>query len=337
MSVVDLFGFLAVLLRGATLALEALTVGGVIYALVVARERRPDRLMRGAAIALIAVQIAILAVDTQTLILTTGADLGDVVGASFVTSAALIAAGALAVAAGWQRGAILILIGSVLSSHAVARLDHRAILTTLTAVHHVATAAWIGGLPYLLRDELRDDTVASAEHARRFSRLAVVSVSSLVLAGIGLTYYYVGSPSAAYGTTYGLMVIAKIAMLGLLLMLGGLNFVAVRRRLVTLVGRLSEAEIGIGFTVIMAAASLTSQPPAVDVPRVDRVQVRTIAARMTPEWPRFRTPPITALAPVPSLGSDSASTPNSADHAWSEYNHHWAGIIVLTMGILAML
>jgi copper resistance protein D len=331
---VDLFGFITVLLRGATLALEALIVGGVLYSLVVARA--PLRatpaapLIHGAAIALVATQITIVAIDAATLALTTGARLADVAGASFVITSGIIAVGALAVLANWRAGAALVLVGSVLSSHAVARLDHRAILTALTTIHHLATAAWIGGLPYLLRDD-------SVAHARRFSRLAMASVSALVFAGIGLCYYYIGSPAATYGTSYGLMVLAKVALLTLLLILGGLNFVGVRRRLRAIVGRLTEAEIGIGFTVILAAASLTAQPPGADVPRADRVPARTIAARLTPKRPRLSTPPIAALARVPSLGSDSTSTRNSADEAWSEYNHHWAGIIVLLMGVLAVL
>lgn len=332
MLLVDLFGFLEVLLRGATLALEAMTVGGVIYALVVARDPTHGRaLLRASAIALIAVQFALVAIDTATLALTTGSSLSDVIGAAFVTHAAIITVGALAIVAGTQPiGATLILTGSVLSSHALARLDHRAILATLTTIHHLATAAWIGGLPYLLLDN-------NPAHARRFSRLAVVSVASLVIAGLALTYFYVGSPEAAYGTPYGLMILAKVALLALLLTLGAVNFLSVRHRLLAIVRRLGEAEIGIGFTVILAAASLTAQPPGVDVPPTDRVPAQAIEQRLAPKLPTLTTPPLTALAKVPSLNSDSTNTPNSADHAWSEYNHHWSGIIVLLMGLLAIL
>jgi hypothetical protein len=36
----DIFAFVSVLLRGMTLAFEALTVGGVIFALAIARETK---------------------------------------------------------------------------------------------------------------------------------------------------------------------------------------------------------------------------------------------------------------------------------------------------------
>ena len=334
MPILDLFAFVAVLVRGVTLALEALTVGGVIFAIAVADTPRVRSLRRWAALALIAVEILGASLNAAVLKATIGAGLSDLVGASFVNAALLVIVGALVVALNMAApiGALLILAGSVLSSHAVARLDHRALLIALTATHHVASAAWLGGLPYLIRED-------TSARARAFSRLALASVPALVLAGIGLSWYYVGSAPAIYGTTYGLMILAKIAMLALLLILGGINFVSVRARLAALVGRLGEAEIGIGFTVILAAASLTSQPPAADVAAGERVSAAEIAHRFSPQAPRLTTPPLTALAHVPSLDSDSAAieAPNESDHAWSEYNHHWAGIIVLGMGLMATL
>ena len=36
-------------------------------------------------------------------------------------------------------------------------------------------------------------------------------------------------------------------------------------------------------------------------------------------------------------GSGELPPRNAADIAWSEYNHHWAGLIVLTAGLLALI
>jgi hypothetical protein len=60
--------------------------------------------------------------------------------------------------------------------------------------------------------------------------------------------------------------------------------------------RCGEAEIGIGFTVVLAAASLTSQPPAVDLPN-DRATAAQSAGRLLPRVPRLETPPVSALSP----------------------------------------
>src|SRR5262249_53517331 len=117
--------------------------------------------------------------------------------------------------------------------------------------------------------------------------------------------------------------------------------------------RFAEVEVGIGFTVILAAASLTSQPPAVDLPR-DRLSRGDIVDRFSPRWPRFTSPNVNELpTPTRQLVKQEAERaglppptfvpgaippkPNTpADTAWSEYNHHWAGLVVFALGVLAV-
>jgi len=118
--------------------------------------------------------------------------------------------------------------------------------------------------------------------------------------------------------------------------------------------------MGAGFAeaglVKIAAASLTSVPPAVDLTR-DRVTWPEIEARNTPVWPRLASPDHDALtlpalqaqfdaeaaahaqAPQPAFVPGSGDIParNAEDIAWSEYNHHWAGIFVALIGLLALL
>ncbi len=112
------------------------------------------------------------------------------------------------------------------------------------------------------------------------------------------------------------------------------------------IARFSEVEIGIGFTIILAAASLSAQPPAVDLVQ-NRLTLPEIAARMTPRPPRFKTPPISAMPAVQPFRQaveqyamspdDPQSANNKIEQAWSEYNHHWAGIIVFAAGLFAIL
>src|SRR6202008_866668 len=99
------------------------------------------------------------------------------------------------------------------------------------------------------------------------SRLAQVSVLILLLAGLSLSLWLVGSWNALYGTSYGIMIVTKAIFLGCLLLLGAANYFLVRAigktsnetdTKISLI-RFAEAEIGIGLTVILAAASLTSQ------------------------------------------------------------------------------
>jgi putative copper resistance protein D len=158
------------------------------------------------------------------------------------------------------------------------------------------------------------------------------------------------------------MVGAKVSMFLALLALGGMNFLLVERLRadpatpVTRLKRFAEIEIGIGFTLFFAAASLTSSPPAIDLTK-DRVSFAEIVERNAPVWPRLASPDradlaIPALqsqldaeaaahatAPLPAFVEGAGYLPprNAFDIAWSEYNHHWAGLFVLAIGLLALL
>ncbi|HYK36276.1 CopD family protein, partial [Alloacidobacterium sp.] len=182
-----------------------------------------------------------------------------------------------------------------------------------------------------------------------FSAMAIASVSLLVLGGVGMAFFYIGSWQGVYGTTYGFMMLAKIYLLLLILGMGAGNFILVRQLeraplpLLVRLRRFGEAEIGLGFTAILAAASLTSQPPAVDLSR-DRLTTHEIVERLRWVEPRLSSPPLQALVPPTSIqvavqnSLFSAGSVNDAnDRAWSEYNHHWAGLIVLAAGLFALL
>lgn len=363
------FDLLSVLLRAATLALEALTLGGVAFLLFAALPARiaaetVRRLRAVTAWAALALAIAqVLSVSTSSAILIGGSGFSfrDIATADFFFLGTLLVAGALAVfflmRASSRRAlfacipfALFILLASVGMSHAAARLDHRGTLLALTSLHHIGTAAWIGAMPFLLIALRREkDQATAGRYARRFSAMAIVSVSLLVLGGVGMAFFYIGSWQGVYGTTYGFMMLAKVYLLLLILGMGAGNFFLVRQLerapvpLLVRLRRFGEAEIGLGFTAILAAASLTSQPPAVDLSR-DRLTTHEIVERLRWVEPRLSSPPLQALVPPTSIrvavqnSLFSAGSVNDAnDRAWSEYNHHWAGLIVLAAGLFALL
>jgi putative copper resistance protein D len=387
----QIFGFLSVLFRGATLTFQSLTVGGIVFLLFVARDSNEHsnanpsdisgedsnalrksclRWIRRSALALAAMQIAYVLANSLILMQSADMTLADVSGANYVIAGFLGIASALTIVAlsnappsrsflHLLSPAAAVIASSVMTSHAMARLEYRAPLVVITALHQAATAAWLGGLPYLLIAIRRAE---SPEFARqigtRFSKLAVISVSVLASAGFVLGFAYVGSFKAAYGTSYGAMVTTKLILFGALLLLGALNYQLVRAgspsSILSSLRRFGEAEMGIGITVILTAASLTSLPPAADLTH-DRVSAAEIFARMAPRAPRLGSPTMQELpediyaAQSKAFESGSLATesfvpgqagtrPNTpAEKAWSEYNHHWAGIIVLSVGLLAML
>jgi copper resistance protein D len=363
------FDLLSMLLHAATLSLEALLVGGVLFLLAVAVPGGADtsalracrRGMEWAALAMILAEIASIAVETALVAGNSGMTVRQALsgGSVLAQACSVFCALVLLVLARFSQdilrrwtmaAAAMGLLGSAVAvSHAVSRMDHRVVLTAFTALHHLGSAAWIGAMPFLLITLKRTDDVAVARRVvGRFSRMAMVSVALLVGAGIGLAWFYVASPSGLYGTTYGVLVMVKGYLLALILMLGAANWYVQREierapvRLLTRLRRFAEVEVALGFTAILAAAALTSQAPAVDMP-TDRLTLHEMVARMRWEAPRLKSPPYAALAtatPIDVAVKAAQYQPPAAsdanDMAWSEYNHHWAGLVVLLAGALAL-
>lgn len=380
-ELLGIFGFLVVLLRAAILCFQTIAIGGILFLTIVARttEQRSEELLRScwklirmSALALAISQLLFVIANSLVLTYSTDIPISAVLGTNYVWAGLLAVIAGVALAL-WPKSlrtsvnplamlpAACILAASVMTSHSASRLEGRVYLVSLTTLHYLATAAWIGGLPYLLLSAKRTpDAHQRNQILRRFSRLAQISVAVLLLAGLGMSLVFVGSWNAMYGTAYGVMLGAKIAMFAVLLILGAANYYIVRgietdtgtgtRSLL----RFGEAEIGIGLTVILTAASLTAQPPGVDLTE-DRVTLHEIAERFTPRIPRFSSPQVTQISESTELlikqakaagrrmpasfipGDTGFGTTTPADIAWSEYNHNCAGAVVFLMGILAFL
>jgi copper resistance protein D len=375
------FGLLVVVLRAAILCLQTVLAGGTIFLTVITPDesmrsenlKRPAwKLIRWCAAGLAASQLAFLAVNALVLRYSTDISYGQVLGANFAIAAMVATIASLAIAFWPARlresvnrivllPASVVVASSVVTSHSFSRMEDRALLVGLTSLHYLATASWIGGLPYLLLAMKRTpEQELRLRISKRFSLLAQISVAILFLAGLGMSLVYVGSWAALYGTAYGIMVGTKVVFFGCLLLLGAANYYIVKAGgpssttgTTTLI-RFGEVEIGIGLAVILTAASLTSQPPGADLTE-DRVTLDEIAVRYAPRMPQLKSPPLGDLSPagketirklkeagvkvpaafLPGADFDRPDTPG--DIAWSEYNHNWAGVIVLLMGLLALL
>ncbi|MFZ0703982.1 MAG: CopD family protein [Candidatus Korobacteraceae bacterium] len=377
-QLVDLFEFLSVILRAGTLVFQSLLLGGVLFILWVSRNVPGDpaqrqrvetgswTLLRISILGLIVIQGLYLFVDSSVLMASAEIGFGDVVGANFFISGSVVLGAALVALiisvsrsklSSWAliAPAIVVMAASLMTNHAASRLEGRPLLVALTATHEIATGFWIGGLPYLVLALFRDkDSSARFYVTERFSRLALISVILIVVSGLTMSVVYIGSWQAILGTAYGVMVLAKAVMLGVLVLLGGINFLMLRNmsrdQVMPRLRRLIEAEVGIGITVILTAASLTSQPPAVDQPN-DIVSFHQIVQRFRPTLPRLTYSRVEAATPAARQSDESAAQQPIAYNAdgelisarmvansmESEANHHWMGVLVLGMGVLALL
>jgi putative copper resistance protein D len=369
----DLFGYLTIILHGVAIAAQATLIGSVCFLALVAHPAGIDpgpaerigiwagAALIGATLAAIAMQVAVLS-DTVEIgvwaALTAQPTLARLAKLVFV----LVLLVSLRRRAIWLRVTLILLLitAASLTTHAVARLDDRVVPFLATWLHQLGAALWIGGIPAFLA-ALRADSGRTRIVAERFSAVSVAGVACLLAGAALLTWFYIGHPSALYGTAYGVMVSAKVALLLVLLGFGAGNFLLVRglrrdpHRSLSRLRRFAEAELGIGLAVFFAASSLTSVPPAIDL-RDQRVTWAEIVERNTPHWPRLSSPDHDTLA-LPALQSrldaeaaerrakpQASFTPgagempprNAADVAWSEYNHHWAGLFVVTVALLAL-
>lgn len=386
---VNLFGYLSIILHGFTIVAQSMTLGGVLFLIFLLRPfapllvqgadlvRRVTRLTIYSAIALILVEFAGVGLQVAVLMSTVGLSFSDVMQAPFAMAGtikmlcalALIPALGKRAASSRLSAALPLLLGAAeltaatFTTHAYARLSDNTLLLFVEGLHQFGAAIWIGAIPcfVLVLGRLHEANGWRVVGAR-FSRMSMIGVASIVISGAIMSVFYIGSLQGFYGTAYGVMVSAKIAMFIALLLLGLGNLLVTERLRknqdapVIRLRRFAEVEIGIGFTIFFAAASLTSVPPAIDL-TTDRVTLHEIAARNAPAWPRLTSPDhhqlaisqlqsqldreaaqrhqASAQANVP--GSDALPPRNAEDIAWSEYNHHWAGIFVVLIGMLALI
>ena len=143
-------------------------------------------------------------------------------------------------------------------------------------VHLVAASLWPASLvPFviLLRSLLKsgDHTVACLI-TRRFSNMSVAAVAALSLSGLSNSWYLVGSWARLFGTTYGKLLLVKLAIFAVMLAFGACNRLKHQPQLAetTLA---SEAglrriernvwlEILAGSAILLVAGLMGAAPPA---------------------------------------------------------------------------
>ncbi|MGH3849540.1 MAG: copper resistance D family protein, partial [Pseudonocardiaceae bacterium] len=135
--------------------------------------------------------------------------------------------------------------------------------TTVDLIHLTALSVWIGGLVMVIACVLplrRSADVAAVMH--RYSTVAFASVAAVVTTGTILAWQLVGTWSSLVTTNYGQALVAKVAIVGLLLVVAQGSRRLVNQRLVpVLLGNSTSAKVAplmfsVGSEVVLAAAVL---------------------------------------------------------------------------------
>jgi copper transport protein len=136
---------------------------------------------------------------------------------------------------------VVVAAGSFAFSGHTRSTDVEALAVVSAVVHTVAAAAWFGGLVLLTlvlrgrRDE--EDHTSSAAMVGRFSRVATVAVVGVGVAGIALSWSEVRALRALTSTTYGWTLVAKVAVVLVVGLIGAHN----RLRVVPAIQRSAKA------------------------------------------------------------------------------------------------
>ena len=151
--------------------------------------------------------------------------------------------------------------GAAVALHAVAThasATEGEIGTVVEAIHLLAAAIWLGGLPSLLL-ALRGGVAAAA---RRFAWVGVPAVPLLAVSGGIQLCWLAGGWPGLFGTGYGLLLLAKVVLFGAMLGLAILNRTLFATRPGWLV-RSVALEATLGVLVIVLAASLAESLPGI--------------------------------------------------------------------------
>ena len=276
----------AALARGfLTLAL-AFGVGGVLWAALSAAAVPGARV---AAVAVPPAALTLLATQAMDLASTGAAALAAPSAWGLALTSAHGAAAGLAAAAGLVAAvaggrlapavaAWVLAAGSFAVAGHAARAEPVALMAPLVFLHTAALIFWAGALPGLVAALRAPDASAQMAH---FSRLALPAVAVLALSGAALAWRQIGTPAALTGTAYGLLFLAKIALVAAALLF------AARHRF-----RLTPA---------LAAAPAATRPA---FSRSLRLEIAVIVAILALTAGFRVTPPPRAMAELPETRVD---------------------------------
>jgi copper transport protein len=153
----------------------------------------------------------------------------------------------------------------VAASHAGAQSPVAANLIVQWA-HIVAAGVWIGGLPVLILAVRGQPSDLKARVLRRFSTTAGIAIVVVAVTGTFRAVIEVGSVGHLFGTTFGVLVLVKVALLLVLAGLGAVNrFGNVPRASRALSGlrRVASTEVVTGIAVVLVAAALVNVAPPI--------------------------------------------------------------------------
>jgi len=233
-----------------------------------------------------------------------------------------------------------------LVSHAAAQPHEQIAVLTSQILHITAAALWVGVLIHLLAArrliesaDSRDRVGLISEIVRRFSPVALTVTTLLAVSGIYMLCRFLGDFGGIFASAYGLTLIIKLSFLAPAIYAGALNYRRIRPQLAAAsapnpttpappvlkrFGSLLELEVTSGILVLVVAGILASVSPPGPAGYY----------RLTAEQQHMvlvpRIPSASIVNPEKFYG---AEVRDLDDFHYSEFTHHWSGVMVGLLGL----
>jgi putative copper export protein len=174
-------------------------------------------------------------------------------------------------------GAVVAAFSPAFSGHAASAPTLRALAVVTDGVHVLSASSWLGALTVVLITGLtavmrqppimRSPLVRSLINA--FSPVALASAGLAAATGVFAAWLHVGTIPKLWGTRYGIILLIKLAILGVVALAGFYNWRFVRPRLgtdeaTTRLQRSARVEVAVAVIVLLVTAILVATPTAMD-------------------------------------------------------------------------
>ncbi|GAC1652077.1 MAG: hypothetical protein NVS4B3_13780 [Gemmatimonadaceae bacterium] len=175
-------------------------------------------------------------------------------------------------------GAAIVAFSPAFSGHAAAAPKLQPVAVLADGLHVMAASSWLGslalvliaGLPAALRLAETDRGPMVAELINAFSPVALTSAALAATTGLFAAWLHVGRVPNLWGTRYGVTLLVKLTILGIVALTGFYNWRFVKPRLGTdgatvHLRRSARVEVVIAAVVLLVTAVLVATPPSMDM------------------------------------------------------------------------
>lgn len=175
-------------------------------------------------------------------------------------------------------GAVLLALSPGMASHAAAAPKYRVLAMMADGVHVLGASSWLGTLSIVLiaglsvaaaqPSEARAAFVRDLIHA--FSPVALVSAGVAATTGVFAAWLHIGTIPNLWGTRYGIILLVKLGILGVVALTGFYNWRFVQPQLGTeestrKLQRSARVEIAVAILVLLVTAVLVATPTSMDM------------------------------------------------------------------------